>query len=217
MMRCSEFRSGTSKRTFLLKHFMINSKIGVGTSFSASAIYRFPLSSDENNVRNGEEMLKPDALKLVPTPKIADLMMALIVISFVLVLSLFPFASASAHSVVGGSGRISGQLLNGSHKNAPVAGQAVTLQMAQDGSARDLATTKTDARGSYTFPNLATDSAISYATYINYQGAGYTSTVVTLDKQPAQQVNLTVYDATSSTHNLAILRSPCSSRNRTPK
>jgi hypothetical protein len=207
MMRCSEFRSGTSKRTFLLKHFMINSKIGVGTSFSASAIYRFPLSSDENNVRNGEEMLKPDALKLVPTPKIADLMMALIVISFVLVLSLFPFASASAHSVVGGSGRISGQLLNGSHKNAPVAGQAVTLQMAQDGSARDLATTKTDARGSYTFPNLATDSAISYATYINYQGAGYTSTVVTLDKQPAQQVNLTVYDATSSTHNLAILRS----------
>jgi len=128
-------------------------------------------------------------------------------LALALVASLFPFASASAHTIVGGTGRISGHLLNGSHKNALVSGQAVTLQMSQDGSARDLQITTTDAHGSYTFSNLATDSAISYATYINYQGAQYISDIVTLAKKPTQQVDLTVFDATSSTHNLAILRS----------
>ncbi len=130
-----------------------------------------------------------------------------IIVVLVLVALLFPFAHASAHASATGNGRISGQLLNGSHKNAPIVGQTVTLQMSQDSSARDLAKTTTDAHGAYTFANLTTDSAISYAAYINFQGAQYISAVVTLNKKPVQQVNLTVYDATTSTKNLAILRS----------
>ena len=73
----------------------------------------------------------------------------------------------------------------------------MTLQMSQDGSARDLATSKTNAHGTYTFTNLATDKTVSYALYISYQGAQYTSNVITLASKSVQQMNLTVYDATA--------------------
>src|SRR5579875_624513 len=120
-------------------------------------------------------------------------------------LVLCSFGVTSAHSRVGGSGRISGQLLDGTNKNAPLAGQTVTLQMAQGQNAQDFATAKTDAQGNYTFTNLATDKTISYALYINYQGAQYTSDLISLADKPQQQVNLTVYEATSSSAKVAVV------------
>ena len=105
-----------------------------------------------------------------------------------------------------GAGRIYGQLLDGSAKNAPVAGQRVTLQMAQGNNARDLSSVATDGRGSFSFAGLATDKTISYAVYMRYQGAHYTSAVISLDTKPVQQVNLTVYEATKSMANIAIVR-----------
>src|SRR5437879_8589404 len=125
---------------------------------------------------------------------------ALVMLAFV----CFGFPIPSAHAA--STGRIFGQLLNGTHKNAPVAGQSVTLQMAQGNTAKDLTSVTTDAQGSYVFPNLATDKTISYALYIRYQGAQYSSAIVTLDTKPAQQLNLTVYDATNSTANIAVVR-----------
>lgn len=124
-------------------------------------------------------------------------------------LSMFPFSAALAASkeaTASTGGRITGRLLDGSNKNAPLVGQSVTLQMAQDTSGRDLATVKTDAQGAYIFNNLATDKAINYAVYINYQGAQYISDVVTLDSKPTQQINLTVYAATLDTSKIAIVR-----------
>ncbi len=129
-----------------------------------------------------------------------------IVLTLILVL-FFPVTHASAHSIVTGNGRISGQLLDGSRKNVPLAGRSVTLQMAQGGGARDLANSKTDAHGTYTFTNLATDQAISYALYINYQGAQYTSDIITLASKAVQKMNLTVYAATASTSNIAVIQS----------
>jgi 5-hydroxyisourate hydrolase-like protein (transthyretin family) len=120
-------------------------------------------------------------------------------------LVLCSFGVTSAHSRAGGSGRISGQLLDGTNKNAPLAGQTVTLQMAQGQNAQDFATAKTDAQGNYTFTNLATDKTISYALYINYQGAQYTSDLISLADKPQQQVNLTVYEATSSSAKVAVV------------
>ncbi|MBE3558026.1 MAG: carboxypeptidase regulatory-like domain-containing protein [Ktedonobacteraceae bacterium] len=118
---------------------------------------------------------------------------------------------ASAHNVQAavrdaGNGRITGQLLDGTHKNAPLAGQSVTLQMAQGSSTRDLTSTTTDAHGTYTFSNLATDKTISYVVYIRYQGAQYISDVVSLAQKAEQQVNLTVYQATTDTSKLAIVQ-----------
>src|SRR5258706_1642718 len=125
---------------------------------------------------------------------------ALVMLAFV----CFGLPVPSAHAA--SAGRIFGQLLNGTHKNAPIAGQNVTLQMAQGNTAKDLMSVTTDAHGSYVFPNLATDKPISYALYIRHQGAQYSSTIVTLDTKPVQQLNLTVYDATKSTANIPVVR-----------
>src|SRR6266571_1669430 len=76
----------------------------------------------------------------------------------------FIFSSPSAHAA--GPGRIFGQLLDGTKKNAPVARQSVTLQMAQGNTATDLASVTTDARGSYALGNLSPAKTISYALYI---------------------------------------------------
>ncbi|GAC1581064.1 MAG: hypothetical protein NVS4B1_15710 [Ktedonobacteraceae bacterium] len=118
---------------------------------------------------------------------------------------LFFPQSASAHVSVG-SGRITGQLLDGTKNNAPLMGQKVTLQAAQGANARDVSTVTTNAQGSYSFSDLATDKTINYALYIRYQGAQYVSDLIALDTTPTQKLNLTVYDATTSTAKIAILQ-----------
>jgi len=117
---------------------------------------------------------------------------------------LFPL-SASAHTLAG-TGRITGQLLDGTKNNAPLTGQQVTLQVAQGVNSKDVSTVTTDVHGNYSFANLATDKTISYATYMKYQGAQYVSDVVSLDSKPVQQLNLTVYEATKSTTKIAVLQ-----------
>ncbi|GAC1382234.1 MAG: hypothetical protein NVSMB33_09420 [Ktedonobacteraceae bacterium] len=124
----------------------------------------------------------------------------------VLLVAVFITSTFSPSVHAASSGRIFGQLLDGTNKNAPVAGQSLTLQMAQGSTAKDLASVTTDAHGSYSFDNLNTDKSINYALYIRYQGAQYNSDIITLDTRPTQQVNLTVYQATSSTANIAIVR-----------
>jgi len=128
-----------------------------------------------------------------------------IIVLTALLLSFCSLASIPAHAA-GGNGRIYGQLLDGTAHDAPLAGQVVTLQMAQGSNAQDLATATTDSHGSFSFPNLATDKTISYAVFIRYQGAQYVSDLVSLDSKPEQQINLTVYQATTSTANIAIIQ-----------
>lgn len=123
-----------------------------------------------------------------------------------LVAALLPLAPASANTLVTGNGRISGHLLKGTKNKTPVANQSVTLQMAQDQSAQDVSTTTTDAQGAFSFSNLSTDKTINYAIYTQYLGAQYVSDLVSLTDNPVQQVDLTVYDTTSSSANIAITR-----------
>src|ERR1051326_1931416 len=136
------------------------------------------------------------AIKLRQTI-IASVLVALACLSFI-------YLSPSAHAL--GPGRIFGQLLDGTNKNAPLVKQSVILQMSQGSTATDLASATTDAQGTYTFPNLSTDKTISYSLYILYQGAQYNSSLITLNTKPVQQVNLMVYQATTSTANIAIVR-----------
>nr|BBH94356.1 hypothetical protein KTA_25550 [Thermogemmatispora argillosa] len=124
---------------------------------------------------------------------------------FALLWLLSPAASARAASGAG-TGTIRGHLVNGTHDQAPVAGQSVTLQMAQDGSARDLTTRKTDSQGAFVFTGLSTASTVKYAVYTRYQGAQYVSDLIDLSKQAVQQIELTVYDASSSSANVAVVQ-----------
>lgn len=125
-----------------------------------------------------------------------------ILFALVLISSVFPTASAHAAS----NGRISGQLLDGSKNNAPVAGQSVTLQIAQGDTAHDVTSVKTDGDGSFTFDGLATDKLINYAVYTRYQGAQYYTGLISLSTTAQQQVNLTVYEATTSATNIVIVQ-----------
>lgn len=123
-----------------------------------------------------------------------------------------PYASASAlvarhtSGSLPAAGRITGQLLDGSRHNAPVASQRVTLQMAQGNTARDLLSLETDVQGRYAFGGLQSDASVQYAIYTLYQGAQYVTDLVGLEKKPLQQVNLTVYDATTASANLAVVQ-----------
>jgi hypothetical protein len=119
-------------------------------------------------------------------------------------LFLFPLP-ASAHAITN-TGRIYGQLLDGTKRNAPVAGQSVTLQMAQGENARDLTTITTDAHGMYSFSGLNTDKTINYALYTLYQGAQYYTGLIDLSTKPDQQINLAVYDATTRTSSIAVVQ-----------
>jgi 5-hydroxyisourate hydrolase-like protein (transthyretin family) len=130
-------------------------------------------------------------------PSVVLLAAILICLCLSLVMSLPAYAA--------GTGHITGQLLDGSNSNAPLANQQVTLQIAEGNSTRDLATATTDAQGNFSFDNLATDKTVSYAVYIRYQGAQYVSNLVTLDSNPSPQLNLTVYQATQKTDNIAIV------------
>ncbi|GCE48471.1 carboxypeptidase-like regulatory domain-containing protein [Thermosporothrix hazakensis] len=116
--------------------------------------------------------------------------------------ALAPLSSAFAQT----TGRIYGQLLDGSNKNAPLAGQTVTLQKAQNGSSQDVTTAITDPNGRFSFSGLDTDKAISYAVYIRYQNAHYYTEPVSLGTKPEQQVNLTVYEASSDASKVAIVQ-----------
>jgi hypothetical protein len=78
--------------------------------------------------------------------------------------------------------------------------------MAQGKDARDLSSATTDGHGSFSFGGLSTDKTISYAVFTRYQGAQYTSAIISLDAKAAQQVNLVVYEATTSVANIAIVR-----------
>ncbi len=102
------------------------------------------------------------------------------------------------------AGTITGMLMNGTHSNAPIAGQPVTVQGTTRGQARDLATTTTDGQGRFSFGGLAADNATIYAVYTRFQGGLYASGPITLATASNQQAMVTAYDATTSDANLRI-------------
>ncbi|HEY1353713.1 MAG TPA: carboxypeptidase-like regulatory domain-containing protein [Ktedonobacteraceae bacterium] len=120
--------------------------------------------------------------------------------------SAFALATGHASTRLPFAGHISGQLLDGSRQNAPVANQSVTLQLAQGQTARDLLSLTTDAQGRYAFGGLQSGASGQYALYTLYQGAQYVSDLIDLGKEPVQRVNLTVYDATTVSTNLAVVQ-----------
>src|SRR5579872_3120313 len=106
-----------------------------------------------------------------PPPPLRYLCAPFIAVLIIVTFLLFPL-TASAHTL-SNTGRISGQLQDGTKRKAPVVGQSVTLQMAQGQSASDLKTVTTDAHGMFSFSGLNTDKTISYAVYTLYQKAQY--------------------------------------------
>lgn len=132
-----------------------------------------------------------------------------------LTLLLF-FGNASLAHAAPTDGQISGQVVDGSNKNAPVPDLNVTLQMAQNSTTNDVTSVKTDAKGKFTFQKVSTDQTISYVVYARYQDAQYVSNAVTLNNNPSQTITLQVYEEMHSTKNIAILQANVLVRNTDP-
>jgi hypothetical protein len=129
-----------------------------------------------------------------------------------LALLMFPFtvahADTNAHAAsnAASNGRIYGQLLDGTAKNAPLAQKKVTLQVAQGNLGIDYADVTTDVNGTYAFSNLPTDKSTSYSVFFSYEGAQYNSPLINLASKPVQHVNLTVHEATTSMAQIAVVQ-----------
>ncbi|HEY8326230.1 MAG TPA: hypothetical protein VIG77_17150 [Ktedonobacterales bacterium] len=106
-----------------------------------------------------------------------------------------------------GAGSISGVAINGTHANAPLAGQQVTLQLSIGSDAKDLASVTTDAQGHFAFGNIDLSGAAlggAYAVYTTFQGGTYATSAINLNTNPTQTTTLTVYDATQDSANLSV-------------
>lgn len=132
-----------------------------------------------------------------------------------LTLLLF-FGNASLAHAATMNGQISGQVVDGSNKNAPIPNLNVTLQMAQNSTTNDVTSVKTDAKGNFLFQKVSTDQTISYVVYTRYQDAQYVSDAVTLNNKPSQTITLQVYEEMHSTKNIAILQANVLVRNTDP-
>jgi hypothetical protein len=196
-------RLSSSGSRHLARHHIIQteSRCGEDKRKAPSSTPPRPLSLQDEE--NGGVRFLSSPLAFV---KIQRAIIAFLIALLITIVSLFAFAlPASAHTLTN-AGRISGQLRDGTKRNAPVVGQSVTLQMAQGQTASDLKTVTTDAHGMFSFSGLNTDKTISYAIYTLYQKAQYFTGLISLSDKSEQQINLLVYEATNSVSNIAIVQ-----------
>ncbi|GEM_PF-866486 len=109
-------------------------------------------------------------------------------------------------AIAGKPGTITGQVVNGTLNNTPVANQPVILQFSQGTAAKDLRTVKTDAQGRFTFsdvtPTVSADQ--KYAVYTHFQNGLYASDPIQLSAGKTQSITLTVYNATQDASKLSV-------------
>jgi hypothetical protein len=97
-----------------------------------------------------------------------------------------------------GTGRIDGNLVDGTTGGTPLAGQTVTLMHQAGSTISQAGATVTDAHGLFHFSGLATDPTDLYAATVTYQGAAYSTDVLVLAENSSARVTLLAYESTSS-------------------
>jgi hypothetical protein len=98
---------------------------------------------------------------------------------------------------------IQGVVVNGTHNNAPIANQQVTLQDVSGDAPRDIALSTSDASGRFTFERITDTSSAIYRVTTSYRGGYFVSAPLPLAQIPPGGVPLSVYDVT---HSAAALR-----------
>lgn len=148
--------------------------------------------------------LRSFARRLTPLSALALLML----LALTLGVGASPALAAGATGAAGSAGVIAGVAENGTHGNAPVAGQQVTLQLTIGTSAQDIASATTDAQGRFSFTGIdVSESSLlggSYAVYTRFQGGVFSSGAINLSVNQTQTVTLMVYDATQDSANLSV-------------
>lgn len=122
---------------------------------------------------------------------------------FLMACALVVFApSVGAHASA--SGTFSGVVVNGTHRNAPVANQKVTLQRSVNGTSEDIATTVTGQDGRFRFSNVTGNASDTFAVYTQFQGGMFPSDTANLGSDGATSLTLKVYDTTNDDANLRV-------------
>jgi hypothetical protein len=117
---------------------------------------------------------------------------------------LAPKALAQGVAGAAQSGVLAGTVVNGTHGNAPVTGQMVTLeQYVSHATTQDIAHVTTDAHGSFTFSGLDGTGATDYVLRTTYQNGQFSSGIVTLANGGAVE-QLVVYDTTTNDEAVSI-------------
>ncbi len=115
-----------------------------------------------------------------------------------------PAAHGQEAGTTGQSGVLTGTVVNGSHNNQPVGGQAVTLQAyVSHATLQNIAHVTSDARGGFTFTGLDGSGATTYVVSVPYQGGLFSSNAITLNNGSASET-LSVYDTTTDAAGLSI-------------
>ena len=145
--------------------------------------------------------------RCAPLLRVAPLV-AVLLLSLALAIGWAGVSAQTAHAAAANasSGVISGTLVNGTHNNAGIPNQKMTLQLSIGTAPKDVATTTTDAQGHFTFtavtPTVSTDE--NYAVYTDFQGGLYSSGPVTVAAGASQHVVVTAYVATQSDAHLGV-------------
>jgi hypothetical protein len=100
---------------------------------------------------------------------------------------------------------ISGVVVNGTHDNAPIANQQVTLQDVGGDAPRDIALSTSDASGRFSFERISDTGSAIYRVTTTFQSGYFVSAPLPLAQIPSSGVTLSVYDESHSAANLRIL------------
>ena len=119
--------------------------------------------------------------------------------------STAPFAHAAAARRADTAGSIAGTVVNGTHGNAPVPGQAVTLQVSvKSGPTQNVTTTTTDAKGHFSFTGLDASGDSVYVLDTHFESGDFGSGAITFSSGAAQNAALTVYDTSANDAALSV-------------
>jgi hypothetical protein len=100
---------------------------------------------------------------------------------------------------------ISGVVVNGTHNNAPIANQQVTLQDVSGDTPHDIALSTSGASGRFSFEHINDTGAAIYQVTTSFQGGYFVSAPLPLAQIPSTGVTLSIYDVTHSAATLRIL------------
>lgn len=100
---------------------------------------------------------------------------------------------------------ISGVVVNGTHNNAPIANQQVTLQEVSGDAPHDIALASSDTSGHFSFEHVADSGSAIYRVTTSFQGGYFSSAPLTFAELPSGGVTLAVYDVTHSAAKLRVL------------
>ena len=106
--------------------------------------------------------------------------------------------SVHAPARAAGAGVIDGQVKNGTTGVSVPTGLEVVLHVVAAEDRVDRVRSTTDAEGRFRFEGLDTAAGLRYLPAIEYGGALYFPRPITLDTQPQQSVEITIYEPTTS-------------------